>query len=102
MTSNDPLQEGSADDGRPYYATISGTSMSCPATAGIATLVVDAYQQNNGSEPTPIDVLNTIEATSKKPKDSYTPANMGAGFPDGYAAVVRAEAGDLDSTSEDT
>ena len=102
MTPNDPLQEGSTDDGRPYYATLSGTSMSCPATAGIATLVVDAYQQNSGSEPAPIDVLNTIEATSEKPKNSYTLANMGAGFPDGYAAVVRAEAGDLASAVEET
>ncbi len=95
MAPLDPLQATSAPDGRLYYATISGTSMSCPATAGIATLVVDAYQQNTGSEPAPIDVLNTVEAESEDAKSSYTPYNMGAGFPDAYNAVDRAENGNL-------
>lgn len=91
MAPLDPLQLTSALDGRLYYATLSGTSMSCPATAGVATLVVDAYRQNTGSEPAPIDVLNTIEAESEDVRSSYTPYNMGAGFPDAYEAVDRAE-----------
>jgi serine protease AprX len=101
MAPTDPLNVQGAD-GQLYYASISGTSMSCPATAGIATLVVDAYQQQTGSEPAPIDVLNTVEATAANAKSSYTPANMGAGFTDGYEATDRAENGNLAGFSDVT
>lgn len=95
MNPADPLQATSADDGRPYYATISGTSMACPATAGIATLVVDAYRQNNAGSPAPIDVLNTVEATANDVHADYEPLNIGTGFVDADEAVSRAEAGNL-------
>ena len=100
MNPADPLQATSADDGRPYYATISGTSMACPAVAGIATLVVDAYQQNNGSAPAPMDVLNTIEATANDVYSTYKPMNIGTGFVDADEAVSRAEAGNLATFSD--
>ena len=93
MNPADPLQATSADDGRLYYATISGTSMSSPVTSGIATLVVDAYRQNNGGSPSPAEILNTVEATAYEARDAYTPWNVGAGFVDAEAAVTRAENG---------
>ncbi|MFC5971832.1 S8 family serine peptidase [Halomarina salina] len=78
-----------------YYATISGTSMSCPVTSGTATLMVDAAQQEGHGTPAPLDVLNTLEATAYEARDSYTPANMGAGFVDAEAAVQRAADGNF-------
>ncbi|MFD1513851.1 S8 family serine peptidase [Halomarina rubra] len=78
-----------------YYATISGTSMSCPVTSGTATLMVDAAQQEGHGTPAPIDVLNTLEATAYEALDSYTPANVGAGFVDAEAAVQRAADGNF-------
>lgn len=47
-----------------WYGKISGTSMSCPVTAGCAALVIDAYQQKYGRAPDPIHVINLIEATA--------------------------------------
>ncbi|WP_435159024.1 S8 family serine peptidase [Haladaptatus sp. DFWS20] len=98
LAPEDPLQAYAAgtehQDTEVYYGAISGTSMSCPVTAGIATLVVDAYQQNFGESPDPIDVLNTIEMEAEDVHDSYTPWNVGAGFVDAYDAVKRAESGD--------
>ncbi|WP_101296664.1 S8 family serine peptidase [Halegenticoccus soli] len=95
MSPDDPLQAQSADDGRLYYATISGTSMACPHASGIATLVVDAYRQSHGSFPDPLDVLNTVEAEAYDARDEYEPASVGAGFVDAVGAVERAEAGNL-------
>ncbi|WP_129116920.1 S8 family serine peptidase [Halegenticoccus tardaugens] len=92
MSPDDPLQAQSADDGRLYYATISGTSMACPHATGIATLVVDAYRENHGAFPDPLDVLNTVEAEAYDARDGYEPASVGAGFVDAAAAVERAEA----------
>jgi len=89
MNPNDPLQ-GINPDAEPYYAAISGTSMSCPVTAGSATLVIDAYRQNGHGTPDSIDVLNTLEAEAEDALDSYTPWNVGAGFVDAYDAVERA------------
>ncbi|WP_227379098.1 S8 family serine peptidase [Haladaptatus halobius] len=98
LAPEDPLQAYAAgtehQDTEEYYGTISGTSMSCPVTAGVATLVVDAYQQNFGESPDPIDVLNTIETEAKVVHDSYTAWNVGAGFVDAYDAVKRAESDD--------
>lgn len=85
---------------RPFYAAISGTSMSCPVTAGAATLVNDAYKQNHGEFPAPIDVLNTLEATARDARTDHNPYNIGAGFIDAEAAVERAVADDLAGFSE--
>jgi serine protease AprX len=95
MSPADPLQATSAPDGRLYYASISGTSMSCPNVAGIAALVIDAYRSNRGSYPAPLGVLNTVEAAAVDALASYEPASIGAGFVDAVSAVERAEAGSL-------
>jgi hypothetical protein len=47
--SND-INRGTRAD--PLYATASGTSMASPATAGSAALVLDAYRQAHGGNPT--------------------------------------------------
>ncbi|WP_225741215.1 S8 family serine peptidase [Halorussus halophilus] len=107
LAPSDPLQSYGATSGdtenvdtEDYYGRISGTSMSCPVTSGAATLVVDAYYQNHGSYPDPIDVLNTLEATAKDYQASYNPWNIGAGFVDAYDAVQRAASGDLATFGE--
>jgi serine protease AprX len=99
LEPTDPLQ-AYAEDTETWYGRISGTSMSCPVTAGVATLVVDAYQQNVGESPDPIDVLNTVEAEAEDARDGYNPWNIGAGFVDAYDAVARAEDGDLATFGE--
>ena len=77
LAPNDPLQGYAAGTGQedtlPYYGRISGTSMSCPVTTGCATLVVDAYKQNHGEFPAPIDVLNTLEATARDARTDHNP-----------------------------
>ncbi|WP_433625611.1 S8 family serine peptidase [Halomicrococcus sp. NG-SE-24] len=93
LEPDDPLQ-AYYEDTETWYGRISGTSMSCPVTAGAATLLVDAYYQNHGEYPDPIDVLNTVEAEAEDVHDSYTVESIGAGFVDAYDAVRRAESGD--------
>jgi serine protease AprX len=101
LEPTDPLQ-AYYEDTETWYGRISGTSMSCPVTAGAATLVIDAYEKNNGDSPAPIDVLNTLEAEAEDVHDSYTPYNIGTGFVAAYDAVVRAEDGNLASFSDVT
>ncbi|MFC4358290.1 S8 family serine peptidase [Halobium salinum] len=102
MNPADPLAASSSDDGRLYYATISGTSMACPAVAGIATLAYDAYNRNNSGTPAPEDVIYTVEAEAEKALSSYTPYNVGSGFVDATSLVSRAETGDWAAYSEVT
>ncbi|WP_394739426.1 S8 family peptidase [Natronococcus roseus] len=91
----DPLNVAEPDE-ELYYGPMSGTSMSCPVTAGCATLVVDAYRESHGEYPDPMDVLTTLEATAVEDiYDDYTAESVGAGYVDALAAVERAEAGDL-------
>jgi serine protease AprX len=102
MSPGDVLGASSADDGRLFYATISGTSMACPATAGIATLVVDAYRENNAGDVSPMELLNTLTAETESAGSEYTPYNIGGGFVDAYAATSRAEDGNLAGFSDVT
>ncbi len=91
----DPLNVADPDDKR-YYGPMSGTSMSCPVTAGCATLVVDASLEAHGEAPDPIHVLTTLEATAVETvHDTYTAESVGAGYVDALTAVQRAESGEL-------
>jgi serine protease AprX len=73
MSPDDALQAESPDDGRIWYATISGTSMATPMTAGIASLVVDAYRQNNSGDISPLALLNTLTAEAEDVHSGYAP-----------------------------
>ncbi|WP_227380578.1 S8 family serine peptidase [Haladaptatus halobius] len=95
------LGDPNEQDGEIWYGKISGTSMSCPVTAGCVTLIIDAYQQNNAGTPDPIDVINTVEATATNyHPDQYTAINIGTGFVDAIAAAKRAETGNWATFAE--
>ncbi|WP_458186924.1 S8 family serine peptidase [Haladaptatus sp. NG-WS-4] len=96
----DPL-DAYGTDTETYYGPMSGTSMACPAAAGVCVLVLDAARKN-GYEPSPIEVLNTVEATARDIHESYTPWNVGAGFVDAAAAVKRAESGEFGKFNDTT
>jgi subtilisin family serine protease len=82
---------------RPLYASSSGTSMSCPAVAGISALVMQAWYENNGEEyPSPEQVIRIIEGTAEEnAEEVYTPYNVGAGFVNAKKAVETAIAGEV-------
>lgn len=86
-----PAYGGSGTE--PFYARLSGTSMACPAAAGIAALVYEAYRATHpdGESPSPIDVIRVLESTARDLNPTYSPANTGAGFVDATAAVRTAE-----------
>jgi serine protease AprX len=107
----DALAPLSTGDGEPFYGRISGTSMACPAAAGIAALVIEAGRSENlefvGHEAAgedgafgPLDVISTIEATAEEGPDGYTVANAGPGFVNAAAAVKRAKNGEFATTGE--
>lgn len=106
LAPTDPLQAYGTTGGEPdteeWYGRISGTSMSCPVAAGVATLLVDAAYEEQGAYPDPMDVLLTIEAEAETATSGYTPYNAGAGFVDAYEAVQRAAAGDWASWGDVT
>ena len=81
----------------PYYAKLSGTSMSAPALSGVAALVFDAYRQNHLEWPDPMDIINTLEATAVQTWSDQDINEIGAGFVDAEAAVRRAVEDDLAS-----
>ncbi|WP_266074826.1 S8 family serine peptidase [Haladaptatus caseinilyticus] len=99
MDPTDPLNVSGGDTDL-WYASISGTSMACPAVAGIATLVVDAYRRNNSGSPTPAELLNTVSAEAEDALSSYTPWNIGSGFVNAQSAVTRAENGNMGTYSD--
>ncbi|WP_435334902.1 S8 family serine peptidase [Haloarchaeobius sp. TZWWS8] len=102
LSPDDPLQgyAGADSDTEVWYGLLSGTSMSGPVTAGVTTLVLDAYYQNNGEWPDPIDTILLLEATADDARPGHNPWTMGTGFVDAVAAVERAAAGDLATFDE--
>jgi len=96
---NDPLNATSVDD-EVYYGRISGTSMSSPGLIGCAALVFDAYKQNFGAFPEPVEVLKLIEATARSSRESHNAYNIGAGYTTVVEAVRRAEDGNLAAFDE--
>lgn len=71
LSPYDPLQtypvltrEPESEEGRAWYGRLSGTSMSCPVTSGVASLVVDAYVEHTDEPLSPAEalgVLNNLE-----------------------------------------
>ncbi|MFB9809360.1 hypothetical protein ACFFQF_31675 [Haladaptatus pallidirubidus] len=83
-----------------WYGRLSGTSMASPVLCGISTLVYDAYYQNHGEFPDPLDVVKLVEATATDARTGHNTWNIGAGFADATTAVERAESGNLATFNE--
>ncbi|HXE83997.1 MAG TPA: S8 family serine peptidase, partial [Gemmatimonadales bacterium] len=69
---------------QPYYTCASGTSMASPHIAGVVALMQEAA----GGKLSPSQVLNALTATAR-PLAGYGTWEVGAGFVDAYAAVMR-------------
>lgn len=79
-----------------FYGSASGTSMATPMVTGVLALVIDAYQQNNDGQLTPIDLIRLTEVTANKDiMEGYQTHDTGAGFVDAQAAVERAVNNDI-------
>jgi len=78
------------------YATISGTSMSCPHVSGVVALMLKA-----NPSATPQQIFSALETTSNNPNTSGRDNDMGYGIVDALAAVE--EIANLgDSSSNDS
>lgn len=89
-----PLYAGVGDgaEGEPLYTALSGTSMACPAAAGIALLVRQAYSQaSGGAELSPADTMRILEHTARNRNPTYTNWNVGSGHVHAADAVRVAE-----------
>jgi len=91
MSPDDPLQGLDNGDNEslasPYYAAISGTSMSSPTAAGVTALVVDAYVEEYGEAPTPETLFTLLEQEATVFDDTkHAVVNIGNGFIDATVA----------------
>jgi serine protease AprX len=69
---------------QPYYTCASGTSMATPHIAGVVALMQEAA----GGTLQPDQVLSALTSTAK-PLPGYATWEVGAGFVDAYAAVMK-------------
>jgi serine protease AprX len=67
-----------------FYTCASGTSMASPHIAGVVALMQEAA----GGKLTPSQVLNALTSTAR-PLPGYASWEVGAGFVDAYAAVMK-------------
>lgn len=88
MSPNDPLQPTDNGDNQslasPYYAAISGTSMSSPTATGATALVIDAYVAEYGEYPDPETLFQLLEGvgTTFSSDKGHKVLNIGNGFID--------------------
>lgn len=68
----------------PFYTCASGTSMASPHIAGVVALMQEAA----GGRLTPSQVLSALTSTAR-PLPGYAPWEVGSGFVDAYAAVMK-------------
>lgn len=68
----------------PFYTCASGTSMAAPHIAGVVALMQEAA----GGKLSPSQVLNALTSTAR-PLPGYAAWEVGAGFVDAYAAVMK-------------
>src|SRR5258706_6237819 len=69
---------------QPYYTCASGTSMATPHIAGVVALMQEAA----GGTLRPDQILAVLTSTAR-PLDGYAPWEVGAGYVDAYAAVMK-------------
>ncbi len=69
---------------QPFYTCASGTSMASPHIAGVVALMQEAA----GGRLSPTQVLNALTSTAR-PLPGYASWEVGAGFVDAYAAVMK-------------
>jgi serine protease AprX len=69
---------------QPFYTCASGTSMASPHIAGVVALIQEAA----GGKLSPSQVLNALTSTAR-PLPGYATWEVGAGFVDAYAAVMK-------------
>lgn len=69
---------------QPFYTCASGTSMASPHIAGVVALMQEAA----GGKLSPSQVLNALTSTAR-PLPEFAPWEVGAGFVDAYAAVMK-------------
>ncbi|HET9384591.1 MAG TPA: S8 family serine peptidase [Gemmatimonadales bacterium] len=69
---------------QPFYTCASGTSMAAPHIAGVVALMQEAA----GGRLSPAQVLSALTSTAR-PLPEYATWEVGAGFVDAYAAVMK-------------